>query len=530
MDAYHVSWTTLSTVGYGLIAPGLSSTTGYEYEFTNPVTNVTRAISSEPSRCTGLNLLMALESFVGVLFASITGAIVFAKIARIQSAAAVKFSDPIVVRYGEGCLDTPTADNDDKDDSTTENASPEQEATMKSHEIPCPVIEFRILNELWNREEGEIMNATVNLVASRLETPDDAEKRLRTILRQKREREAKEKAKHHKHKKDGHKGGVSLVTETEMTPKVSLMGNSPVVNAGTFFQRVNKAVVNTASSITHSHKASGGSDQPYNRSKSEEEKHLQSMIHKAVGDEIGRIHEAAATATVTVDEGSDDPNVCPKQVFSKLQVETDAHPFFKRIWNIRHVCDQTSPLLPNRIRKMIAKNSKWKLSERVQNSNYLLVCRSLISFLDGYWPEELNNHEDIRKAINFHEIIVSFSGVANVSGSSVYSQKIYSYIDMAVGYRFANVLLSHEKGDRVLVDTTLLNDVTPQCGGGHEPIQLKDVPVFQGYSRADHDSRSSLRTISENDLESHEEILLEDPHDEGVARDTGNEDSAVHQV
>jgi len=46
---FHLSWTTLSTVGYGVIAP---------------------RVPMEPGqlRCIGINFLMAVEAFIGVLF------------------------------------------------------------------------------------------------------------------------------------------------------------------------------------------------------------------------------------------------------------------------------------------------------------------------------------------------------------------------------------------------------------------------------------------------------------------------------
>jgi hypothetical protein len=54
-DAYHLSWTTISTVGYGVISPSLTST------------------AEGVTRCMGINVLMATESFVGVLFGGVTG-------------------------------------------------------------------------------------------------------------------------------------------------------------------------------------------------------------------------------------------------------------------------------------------------------------------------------------------------------------------------------------------------------------------------------------------------------------------------
>lgn len=84
MDAFALSWTTFSTVGYGLVYSGIS------------------ADKPDIKVCTGITILVTIEAFVGVLFASFCGAIVFGKINRIQSFAQVTFSDPIVIRYGSG--------------------------------------------------------------------------------------------------------------------------------------------------------------------------------------------------------------------------------------------------------------------------------------------------------------------------------------------------------------------------------------------------------------------------------------------
>lgn len=126
-----------------------------------------------------------------------------------------------------------------------------------------------------------------------------------------------------------------------------------------------------------------------------------------------------------------------------LQIETDMHPYFKRVWNIRHVLTETSPILTAKARRMIEEN-------------------------DGFWPEMWNDYEAVRDHIRFNDIIVSFSGTANVSGSSVYAQKVYDYANINIGYSFANVL-SILKG-QVVVDAELLNDITEQTGGGAEPF------------------------------------------------------------
>jgi len=108
-DSFTLSWTTFSTVvgcnkcessfgipdvvailnfiafcvclqGYGLIHAGISTTEDID----------------DIKKCTGMTVLVTLEAFVGILFASMWGAIIFIRLSRIQSFAQVTFSDAIV--------------------------------------------------------------------------------------------------------------------------------------------------------------------------------------------------------------------------------------------------------------------------------------------------------------------------------------------------------------------------------------------------------------------------------------------------
>jgi hypothetical protein len=128
-----------------------------------------------------------------------------------------------------------------------------------------------------------------------------------------------------------------------------------------------------------------------------------------------------------------------------LEIETDSHPFFKRVWNVRHVINQNSPILTPYARKMIAEN-------------------------DGYWPAELANHKSIRDHVHFEQLFVSLSGTSNVSGAAVYAQNVYDYEQLVVGYALAP-MLGHDESGRMIVDHELLNDVREQHGGGGEPIE-----------------------------------------------------------
>uniref|UniRef100_A0A7S3DV82 Inward rectifier potassium channel C-terminal domain-containing protein n=1 Tax=Entomoneis paludosa TaxID=265537 RepID=A0A7S3DV82_9STRA len=137
-DAFALSWTTFSTVGYGSTYPAL----GHQ--------------NTNPTNCFFINFVCSLESLVGVLYSGFCGAILFGKVLRIQSHAQVIFSDPLVIRYGSGLTQGAHDDEKDKEDD-------DEEADPK---IPCPVLEFRIVNRLYNEVGGEIMDATLNCVAN----------------------------------------------------------------------------------------------------------------------------------------------------------------------------------------------------------------------------------------------------------------------------------------------------------------------------------------------------------------------------
>jgi len=122
-DYFGLSWTTFTTVGYGNNYPSLDK------------------------KCAIFSFVISMEAFIGVLFAGFSGAIIFGKVLRIQSLAQVIFSEPVLVRYGQGVnnnlrysLDTDTPELD---------------------KIPCPVLEFRIVNRLYDRPGCEIIDAAL---------------------------------------------------------------------------------------------------------------------------------------------------------------------------------------------------------------------------------------------------------------------------------------------------------------------------------------------------------------------------------
>jgi hypothetical protein len=86
-------------------------------------------------------------------------------------------------------------------------------------------------------------------------------------------------------------------------------------------------------------------------------------------------------------------------LYCRMKMETHEHPYFNRVWVVRHRLDQHSPLLRERDRREIRR-------------------------LGGKWPMRLNNAMAIRKSLHFNAILVSLNGLANMSASAVYAQKI----------------------------------------------------------------------------------------------------------
>lgn len=160
-DAFVLSWTTFSTVGYGVI----HVSTDHHDVF----------------KCTGITILLSLEAFVGVLFASFVCAVSFAKVGRTQSFAQVQFSDLLVVRYNSGLpldhLDDSSHHHPrhrsgngknnlhlERGTAVTDFGALEKEGSEQDC-VSCPILEFQLVNCLRNVPVGQIVNATINMVA-----------------------------------------------------------------------------------------------------------------------------------------------------------------------------------------------------------------------------------------------------------------------------------------------------------------------------------------------------------------------------
>jgi len=155
-----------------------------------------------------------------------------------------------------------------------------------------------------------------------------------------------------------------------------------------------------------------------------------------------------------------------QQVFYKLALKPSFHPYFSRVWFLRHTLDATSPLLRRDIRNVIRDRP------------------------DG-WDPTLNNYQDIRECIvEFNSLQIIMSGASALSRSEVFAEKTYSYEDVCVGWRYIAVCYEEDPSTQRLqrckklkknqisygddaatrVDLSLIHDIVPQRGNDFEPV------------------------------------------------------------
>mmetsp|Transcript_5981 Transcript_5981/g.8706 ORF Transcript_5981/g.8706 Transcript_5981/m.8706 type:complete len:489 (-) Transcript_5981:2049-3515(-) len=167
-DGFSLSWTTFTTVGYGAIY------------------TATGAQHTEQDECALVQFLCTAESFIGLLYAGMCAAILFNKVSKIQSYAQVTFSNAVCITFGDKVqLDQVDLEElklfPKKKINIHANYEPEYrhqineeireraEAT-KFHK--CPVMRFQIVNDLCNDDEGQIIDATVKILAQDISRSD----------------------------------------------------------------------------------------------------------------------------------------------------------------------------------------------------------------------------------------------------------------------------------------------------------------------------------------------------------------------
>jgi hypothetical protein len=157
-----------------------------------------------PSGCVAVGVLGSFEAYLGVLFAGFCCAILFRKVLRSQNLAQVFFSDPIVVRFGKAELSNRVrsdnrrnlgygddhrrniamtldeneenrrhhAEDDDEELGVSKNSSSliavtktkDDDVDNNISNIPCPSLEFRLVNRLHDVPSGEIGKSALRFI------------------------------------------------------------------------------------------------------------------------------------------------------------------------------------------------------------------------------------------------------------------------------------------------------------------------------------------------------------------------------
>jgi hypothetical protein len=277
--------------------------------------------------------------------------------------------------------------------SDADDSDEDDECDQATH-CQCPILEFRLVNQLSNQNGGEIMNASLRMVGTTLasKVEDDV-----ISERHRKKKNAILTKVAGKAKRRASKTALNASITAKRTG-AALLGfpKSATKATGSMVQRLNKQLMRSprGSSPANNGNGNGKDDAPYSERELEREieKEIQARFEKqfeGAKDKLASLFDPDGKQSVAVDEGTG--SLAPRRIYHSLKIETDSHPFFKRVWTIRHVLDATSPLLSMTARRMIDANG-------------------------GFWPQELNNYSDVRKHLNFHEVIVSFSGTANASG------------------------------------------------------------------------------------------------------------------
>jgi hypothetical protein len=287
------------------------------------------------------------------------------KVARVRSQAQVIFSDPIVIRYGSGVMNINEDDDDDRShlSGKTSKSNPVREDSLTEHEnsqLPCPLLEFRVVNRLHGVMGGEIMEATMNIVAC-----IDKHQVGEEILKAARQRSPRKR-----------KG--KFVDSKPSTNKLHLPSNGSGTPTTIMETRPLKGGRNLDDSLTS----------------------LANIISE----------RASEPKSLAFDEDLEG-HLSSKRIFIKVDIESPDHPFFQRVWLARHTLNQNSPLLTEAAREAVKLNGNfWPAAlnnhESVRASvqfDQILVSLSGTSNVDAsrVYSQKVYLHDDINVGYRF---------------------------------------------------------------------------------------------------------------------------------
>mmetsp|Transcript_3759 Transcript_3759/g.6934 ORF Transcript_3759/g.6934 Transcript_3759/m.6934 type:complete len:419 (-) Transcript_3759:47-1303(-) len=382
------------------------------------------------------------------------------------------------MRYGSGVLVEAKSQEKEQHQDEADNSP-----------IPYPVMEFRVANEGFARHSGEIANAKIQVwasISSRKAAQglrEVAKKNATGMSRQQRKRKQQKMNKKGEEEMQEAKKSSSSNSTYQMGNFFKSVGHTMADTATSMGKQVGKTLVGSyhqgnsmapsLSDISETKSIDDGPSQASGLSLLSKERSssrmgevsrdnsqamqnllMQSVVLQDLGgkttprDRAGNVLDDPQQRTpgvIMMDEGE----FSSPTIYSRVELENDSHPFFKRIWTLRHRLNKDSPLL---------------------NGEGAMILERFHANGGKGWPPELNSYQKLREIVTFEDISVTLSGTDHTTGNSVYGNTSYTSSDLVVGYRFANALMKSERTGEVGVDLLLVNDVLEQHGGGGEPL------------------------------------------------------------
>ena len=456
IDAWNLSWTTFSTVGYGNISPSTSMI------FVEDMDKY-----KQSGNCFLMGTLLSFESLVGILCVSFAGAIIYVKLIQFQTRAKIKFSSIMVLKYGTG-VRADDFDYDDEESSASEEDEDDTTAALNPNKIPCPVLLFRMANLLHSRQNGAIVNAHVKTVA----TVDIKNTVIQYVTRGNTVfRDALNIGKSIKRTYRSNRVYTSHLSKRR-GPSLSLNALYPSKKNRKGFLSL-RSMPSSEISVTEDDESDTlskhSTETEQLRSSQLRSSQLRSsMIHFDVSNkQMGLTNEEVLAAIDDIAENIS-PDVArttvpipglgrsrmihgetelemPNMVFANVEVDPGKHPYFRTSWRCSHTLNADSPLLTKATR------------EKIRNAG-------------GYWPSELNNADDVEKSIDFDQFLVSFRGLSKATGNEVFDHQVYKMKDIRFGHQFKSILIQNVN-KTIGVEPDYIDETKIQSGGLIQPME-----------------------------------------------------------
>jgi len=423
--AFELSWTTFTTVGYGIVSP-----------------------SGEDSHCYPIRFLCSMFAFMGLLFNSLSAAIFFSKLERVLTRSSVTFSSSVCLQFGQAASFTRgskgvygqfwTESNSMRSlDGNVTDASRSNRSISTAdsdgargppsrlgaiHDMPYPFLEFRIVNDHANYKNRAVRNAHVNAMVQL--SALDAENARAGLLDRRRSSKA------------------TFREYVSVVPK-----DSPVKDA----KKPRPPSIEESDSLDSSFRT----------------KRIQ-LARSNRRQSLGASIIATALIVQESDHDKGKGSGLEGRVYYPLNLEPQDHPYFRHVFYIRHVLNDRSPLLKPCVREKIKRDGCWD----TQRNQHQDILSSLVDFHSIRIT--FKGTSSVSNALVFAQKVYNVEDVyVGWQFGQIFYQKERGWFR-----RLCYASKTKQEGDdhsgdeeKLMLDKRLIHDILPQAGGGHEPIE-----------------------------------------------------------